>query len=122
MATAPTYLKCACTISQKMLILCIKLAMSATALVYPLDLIRMRVTGLLEPPSLQTAVKYIFKEHGFSGFYQGIRPTMMSAAVTQGVNFAVYDLMMDVNCITGIDTYLCKWSDFLGLSRPQSSL
>lgn len=74
--------------------------MSACAITYPLDLIRVRLT--LQSGSdaryagIVDAFRQVYRQAGIKGFYLGLWPSMMGIAPYIGLEFAVYERLKAV--------------------------
>jgi hypothetical protein len=74
--------------------------MTATALTYPLDLARGRISGKLKVQGKEQHYKGIFttiimtaKEEGLVALYKGITPTVLGAMPYEGIKFGTVALM-----------------------------
>eukprot|EP00037_Helgoeca_nana_P028169 m.329017 g.329017 ORF g.329017 m.329017 type:complete len:165 (+) comp27703_c2_seq15:481-975(+) len=76
---------------------------TATALTYPLDLVRARIAAhwSLQPryTSFFSGVQEIIRKEGVSSLYAGLAPTMLGIIPYAGVSFAVFEtLKAHVSC------------------------
>jgi solute carrier family 25 carnitine/acylcarnitine transporter 20/29 len=64
--------------------------------VYPIDVVKTLVQnsdGSDDISGLKVA-KQLFEERGIRGFFDGLTPKMLRAAVSHSVTFYVYDIML----------------------------
>ena len=69
----------------------------ATAVCYPLDVLRTRFVGQGNPryyTSLTAALKLMYFENGIRTFYKGLVPTLIAIVPQTGLNFGFYSLFL----------------------------
>ena len=74
--------------------------MTASALTYPLDLVRGRISGKSAGPSgvkkytgIVNTIRITVKEEGAAALYKGIRPTLLGAIPYEGIKFGTVGLL-----------------------------
>ena len=66
----------------------------ATAITYPLDMLRTRLTGTLgNQGGLVSVVQGVVAGDGLRGLYRGMAPTLFGALAYEGIKFGCYDLI-----------------------------
>mmetsp|Transcript_25093 Transcript_25093/g.70894 ORF Transcript_25093/g.70894 Transcript_25093/m.70894 type:complete len:297 (+) Transcript_25093:281-1171(+) len=75
--------------------------MTACVVTYPMDVARTRMSGKIvktgaSETRLISTLSNMVREEGFSAWYRGVGPTLLGSLPYEGIKFAVYDWVVDV--------------------------